>query len=170
MLTATETAPAWAFVLRHAGLISRMARRFDAGLDPADFRAEVVADLAATFGKYDPTRCAPSTWIFMRARAIRRASVRASIRGNAISLSEPVAEGSTETREAALSAPVVGRRSAAQAEARAVLATLIDESNLNERQALACRSHLAGWDRERLKRAGFPTRAARDRVLRTIAP
>lgn len=63
---------AWAFVLRHAKMIDRLATRFGPR-DPVE-REEWVRDVTVRIVEkhhnYDPTRSAPQTWIVWQMRAV----------------------------------------------------------------------------------------------------
>lgn len=82
--TSTQYVTAWAFVLQHRDLVERITRKLGIAtpLSLDDYRGEVIADLVATFEKYQPTRGTPSTWIWMRAAKVRRGLVREGIRNS----------------------------------------------------------------------------------------
>lgn len=163
-----RTAPAWAWVLQHSRLIERAAKRFAIGtsIPREELRSELIADLAAVFGKYDPARSAPSTWIWMRASKVRRGLVRAAIRGSAAPLPGAEAGDHEEYRRSELPAPVGSRGHVARAEAQAEIVILLDRASPAQRAAAL--SVLRGWDPAEVRaRLGISIRE-RDAVVRTV--
>lgn len=76
-------ARAWVWALAHHKSIDSGCWRFVRGtpLDFDELRTEVLIDIVERWATgYDPTRGSPSTWIWMRVRAVRRGMVRHGVR------------------------------------------------------------------------------------------
>lgn len=155
----TTNAAAWMFCLEHSKLIDRMSKKSVHGttLRFEDFRGELLADLASTFTKYDPSRGAgPSTWIFMRSRAVKRGMVRASVRGTAVSLTRADGDDFGAAELEVHDDPSL-RTSAAGIERRAELRLIVDRATDTERQMIG--SILTGSSiAETAERTGFTVR------------
>jgi hypothetical protein len=150
-------APRFAFVLEHARIIDGATRSVCAGtlLAFEDFRSELVVDLVETFEKWSPDRGAPSTWIYMRARHIRRGMVRQSVRNTFAPLLDTDA------------LPETAAESAARVEARVDASRLLAGADRDER--LAAISVLRDWTPSDVRdRLGCCTNA-RDRRLARLA-
>jgi hypothetical protein len=67
-------ATGWAFVLEHARTIDRMTAHFcsDSRIDRDDLRQETCLWIARLHASYDPSRSAPSSWIWWMARRARQ--------------------------------------------------------------------------------------------------
>jgi DNA-directed RNA polymerase specialized sigma24 family protein len=150
-------APAWAWILSHSTLIERFAWKFVRGtsLTHDDFRAELIADLAAIFPRFDPHRASPSTWIWMRAAKVRRTMVRAAVRGSAAPLLDELDE-----------VPVGGHGSNSRGEARAEVVCLLDRATPHQR--MAALSVMRGWDRDEVRRRLGCSLRERDAIVRSL--
>ena len=150
-------APRFAFILEHARIIDGATRSVCTGtlLAFEDFRSELVVDLVETFDKWSPDRGAASTWIYMRARHIRRGMVRQSVRNTFAPLLDSDA------------LPETAAESASRVEARVDVSRLLEGAEPEER--LAALSCLRDWTpRDVRARLGCSTHV-RDRRLRRLA-
>jgi hypothetical protein len=154
----TNLSPAWSWVLQHAECIERMAWLIvkNTPLDVEDARGALIADLAATFHKYDPERGQPGTYIWMRAQYIRRTMVRAGLRARTRVCELSDAE--------AISAEMPG--SSFRMTARAEVALAFGRSGPNER--LAMLSVVREWDATTVRRRLKCTKKARDAMIRSL--
>ena len=76
------TAPAWAWVLEHAGMIRATAQRHaqGTGLDAEDLHSQLLLRLVDRWHSYDSERSAPATWVWWQARAARKAAIKVRAR------------------------------------------------------------------------------------------
>lgn len=81
-MTTEESSAGWAFVLQHFRLIERYSQQHyhpaltARGTSADDFRQELVLDVVEHISGYDPTRSAPATWLWWRARQVRSRALR----------------------------------------------------------------------------------------------
>lgn len=158
-MTTTTTAPVWAFILANSRTIDSYAWTFvtNTALDREDFRGELIADLAATHHKYDSTRCGASTWIFMRARAVKRGMLRASYRNTGA--------GEVDPDRDTLGVGLRGNHDRIAAKAEVI--GILDRATPAQRRAAL--SVLHGLDRgEVVARLGI-TAAQRDALVASLA-
>jgi len=148
-------APRFAFVLQHARVIDAATRSVCSGtlLSFEDFRSELVVDLVETFEKWSPDRGAASTWIYMRARHVRRGLVRQSIRNTGVPLLD------TEVL------PESAFASATRIEARAEVGMILERAEPEDR--IAALSLVREWPARRVRdRLGCSTVARTKRLAR----
>lgn len=186
--TAHAHADAWAFVLRHQGMIRAFCARWFGGLSPLDREEAEAAVLVRIVERYPYLRLTGarnpkaviSTWIGFQVRATlttamrsRRKVERAGIGrlvevGGAVAVSTGSSDG--EVIGTPVPAPpgqepdrrVVDRDLLAQVEAIWYVA--------DERQRLAIQSHLDGDDVRRARERGFRTLRERNAVLLSLQP
>jgi hypothetical protein len=135
----TSLAPRFAFVLQYARVIDGATRSVCSGtlLSFEDFRGELVLDLVETFEKWSPERGAASTWIYMRARHVRRGLVRQSVRNTGAPLLD------TEVLpESAFASPT-------RIEARAEVGLILDRAEPEDR--VAALSLVRDWSAKRVR-------------------
>lgn len=126
----------WGFVLQHALVIEKYARKLctDPRLDADDLRQEAIVWITRLHGSYDPARSAPSSWIYFMVRRARQALLVELNRREAHETTTvnfdlvPAGDNGASARQTecvALLAQVLARQEAeAEARGRAVLAEM----------------------------------------------
>jgi len=125
---------AWAFVLQHATMIQKYAwKHYPVAVmgkpgapTREDFHQELLLDVAKKFPNYDPSRSAPSTWIWWRARRVKtRLSKRKSREYFVFTVpNENRSDASASTRSGGLMSSLRDNRTDSGFGARAVLASI----------------------------------------------
>jgi DNA-directed RNA polymerase specialized sigma24 family protein len=77
MSTTSDNAAAWCWVLEHSRVARAAAYRMAVGsqMDADDLHSSLLVRMVEKWHTYDPSRSAPSTWIWWQARAVRTAMV-----------------------------------------------------------------------------------------------
>lgn len=151
----TTLAPRFAFVLQYARVIDAATRSVCSGtlLSFEDFRSELVVDLVETFEKWNPERGAASTWIYMRARHVRRGLVRQSIRNTGVPLLD-----TERLPDSAYASP-------SRIEARAEVGMVLRRASPEDK--IAAKSLVRDWSPKRVRaRLGCSTVARTKRLAR----
>lgn len=164
--TIPHTTPAWAWVLQHAKIIDAMAKRFALGTSiPRDeLRAELICDLGEQYHRFDSSRGSVFTFVYLRAKRVRRGLVRQSVRNTGAPLDLAREDGPVMVSPVR----VGGRGNHERTEAIAAVVEFLEVATPEQREA--AKSVLLGLDaRDVRKRYGW-TMKQRDAILRPETP
>ena len=167
-MTTTDHSEAWAFILRHTGLMERLAHRF--GPRNPDDRTEWLNDvylyIVKKHDRYDEAKSAPQTWIVWQMRAVMTNWTRRFKRrcqegyGTAeLMVMIPVAQGSHGSEEHA-------RTTEREQDAESMVNELY--SMATPKQQIAIRTHLAGLPATQLRQKHGMTGRQRTEHLREL--
>ena len=166
--TNTPSPIAWGFVLQNARTIQAAAYKVwtDRRVEREDFHHELIVDIARNHHKFDADRSAPSTWVWLRARAVKDHLLRRlSCRKDWHHGVRPILDRDDET--GSMIDPVAEIWGCHEVMvARVELAQVLRQGT--DRMREAAMSHLEGWSGDDVRDAFGCSMSARNDRLRRL--